>query len=84
MWGSARDLQLIRKLEGFPSLKELGKEHRVKSRRGTVFGDKKKLAPYLDGRRMFDEKEFPSKSIISFETDHLPLLWHQSTFAGTR
>ena len=74
MWGSARDLQLIRKLEGFPSLKELGKEHRVKSRRGTVFGDKKKPAPYLDGRRMFDEKEFPSKSIISFETDHLPVI----------
>ena len=74
MWGNARDLQLIRKLEGFPSLKKLEKEHQVKSRGGTVFGDRKRPAPYLDRRRMFDEKVFPSKSIFSFETDKLPVV----------
>ena len=47
MWGTARDLQLIRKLEGFPSLKKLEKEHQVKSRRGTVFSDKEEACSIL-------------------------------------
>ena len=74
MWGNPRDLQLIRKLESFPSLKKLEKDHLVKSQKGIVFGDKKKAAPYFDGRRIFDQKVFPPASIFSLEIDDLPVV----------
>ena len=74
MWGSARDLQLIRKLEGFASLKKLEEDHVVKSRQGINYGDRKKPAPYYDGRKMFDEESFPRESIFSLETDDLPVV----------
>ena len=47
MWGNARDLQLIRKLESFPSLKKLEGSHAVKSRQGLNFGDRKKTCSIL-------------------------------------
>lgn len=62
MWGNARDLQLIRKLQIFPNLKNLKLGHVVKSQRGIVYGDRKKSAPYLDGRKIFDNKIFPLKA----------------------
>ena len=73
MWGKARDLQLIEKLQSFPSLKKLEESYAVKSRVGIVFGDKKKSAHYLDGRRFFVEKIFPPESVFSLETDDLPV-----------
>ena len=74
MWGNARDLQLIRKLQSFPNLKQLGEQYVVKSQRGIIFGDRTKSAPYFDGRRLFDENFFPPESLFSFETDDLPVV----------
>ena len=73
MWGKPRDLQLIEKLQSFPSLKKLEESYAVKSRVGIVFGDRKKFAHYLDGRRYFTEKFFPPESIFSLESDDLPV-----------
>lgn len=74
MWGNSRDLQLIRKLQSFPSLKKLERSHLVKSRGGIVYGDREKPAPHYDGRRIFDDTLFPPESIFSFNTDTLPVV----------
>ena len=74
MWGNTRDLQLIKKLKSFPSLKKLGSRLTVRSQRGIIFGDRKKPAPYFEGRRLFDKKFFPTESVISFETDDFPVV----------
>lgn len=74
MWGNARDLQLIRKLQNFPSLKQLKEQYIVKSQKGIVFGNRQKSAPYFDGRRLFDESSFPPKGRFSFETDDMSIV----------
>ncbi len=40
MWGNARDLQLIRKLQIFPNLKNLKQSHVVNAQRCFVYGDR--------------------------------------------
>lgn len=74
MWGSPRDLQLIRKLESFPSLKKLEKDHAVTSQQGIVFGNRKKHFPSYDGKKLFDETFFPPENIFWLETDDLPVV----------
>ncbi len=74
MWGNPRDLQLIKKLQNFPSLKKLDGDYKIKSRVGVGFGDKKKSAPYLVGKRIFREKMFSTENIFSFNADDLHLV----------
>ena len=74
MWGNARDLQLIRKLNKFPSLKKVENGHAVKSQRGIVFGDRQKPAPYYAGKKIFNARIFPQEDILSLETDDLPIV----------
>ena len=81
MWGNARDLQLISKLQTFSSLKKEGERGVVKARQGIVFGDRKKHTTYSEGRKLFDETLFPPESLTLLDTDHLPLvteLWVHS------
>ena len=75
MWGSNRDLQLIRKLGIGLNLKKLETEGSVKARQGVNFGDRKKPAPYYNGRKMFDESRFPAASVVRLETADLPMVW---------
>ena len=72
MWGSARDLQLLKKLQSFPNLKRLEATQVVRSQRGVVRGDKMRIADYLDGLKFFDEKHFPEGSVVFLDTDRLP------------
>ena len=74
MWGTSRDIQLLRKLQQFPNLKVLEEQGAIKSQRGLVFGDKKKRAPDLDGKSIFDETMFPEGDIIYLDSDDLPVL----------
>lgn len=74
MWGNARDLQLLRKLHRFPNLKTLEEEGAIKSQRGIVFGDRKKPAFDLIGRRIFDRDMFPEDSILYLRSDDLPVM----------
>lgn len=65
MWGNARDLQLIRKLQGFPSLRKLEATHSIAHQQGITFGDREKPAPHLDGKRLFDATMFPPGNILA-------------------
>ncbi len=69
MWGNPRDLQLIRKLQSFPSLSSLQTDHKINYQQGITFGDRKKPAPQLDGKRLFDAPMFPSGQILEIDTD---------------
>lgn len=74
MWGRSRDLQLIKRLQAFPSLNNLPNDYKVAAQRGIVFGDRKKVASYFDGRRLFDEKDFPDTDDFSLPVENLPVV----------
>ena len=72
MWGSARDVQLVRKLGGCGNLAQLEKEGVIHVRGGVVYGDRSKKAPHYEGMRFFDDKMFPGEDLLSFDTDGFP------------
>ncbi|KAB1085316.1 N-6 DNA methylase [Neorhizobium galegae] len=73
MWGAPRDLQLIRRLQGFPSLGALAGQRAFPYQQGLNFGDRKKAMPGLEGRRIFDETMFPADSFLTLDTEPLPV-----------
>ena len=73
LWGSPRDRALIRRLQTYPSLSLPEKGYEVLSRQGTIFGDRKRSAPLLRNRRMFDRKSFPSNSLLYLDAESLPV-----------
>jgi hypothetical protein len=73
LWGSPRDRALIRRLQTYPSLSRPGQGFKVLSRQGVIFGDRKKPAPLLRGRLMFDRKSFPSDSLLYLDAKSLPI-----------
>lgn len=73
MWGSARDRQLIKKLQSASNLKSYENEGRLMCQRGIMYGDRRKPAPHLDGRKIFDSRMFPDRSLLHIDTDNLPV-----------
>lgn len=69
MWGSARDLQLIQKLQRFPSLSKLEADHEISYQQGVTFGDRTRSAPHLDGKRLFDATMFPPGELLTIRPE---------------
>jgi hypothetical protein len=74
MWGGPRDIQLIKKLQGFPTLGSLVGSVGGAYQQGITFGDGQKLAPHLDGRRMFDDTMFPEDGFIYLRAESLDVV----------
>lgn len=74
MWGAPRDLQLIRRLQGFPSLGAVARRQPVHYQQGINFGDRTKSIPALEGRRLFDQTMFPQDSFLTIEGENLPVV----------
>ena len=72
MWGSARDVQLVRKLRGYPNLQEAVDDAVVHVRGGVVYGDKSKRAPHYDGMRIFDARMFPELDSLWLDSSEFP------------
>jgi len=72
MWGRNRDIQLLKRLQKMPSLGHLPDGRAVIAQRGIVIGDRKKLAPYFDGRKLFDNTSFPTGEGFSLSVEELP------------
>jgi hypothetical protein len=87
MWGHTRDLQLLKRLQTFPSLQSLTESHHIISQQGITYGDRMKHAPHLDGRHIFDAKTFPNSSFLTITDTKLPiasgLLIHSRASTGT-
>jgi len=73
MWGTARDLVLLRKLQALPCLARLSDEKAARTREGIIFGDRKKAIPSQGGRRLFVGKKFPEGSPIHMEAADVPV-----------
>ncbi|HEY0114753.1 MAG TPA: N-6 DNA methylase [Allosphingosinicella sp.] len=74
MWGHTRDLQLVRRLQSYPSLASLTASHGIKSQQGITFGDGTKAAPHLEGRRVFDATMFEPGTLLTINPDSLPIV----------
>lgn len=74
MWGTPRDAQLLRKLDRFPRMATLKAKEGVRTRQGIVFGDQKRPAPELNGRRLFVEKQFPAGTLLELDASELPAI----------
>lgn len=73
MWGHARDMQLLKRLQSYPSLAALKESQRIKSQQGITFGDGTRAAPHLEGRRIFDARMFESGSFLTIDPATLPI-----------
>lgn len=74
MWGAPRDLQLIRRLQSFPTLGAIASREPIKYQQGLNFGDRSKAVTTLEGRRLFDETMFPDSSFLILDGSTLPIL----------
>jgi hypothetical protein len=72
MWGSARDIALLKKLRAGPTLAQRIAEGIARTREGIIFGDRKKPFPDLVGRRLFSAKQFPSESGVYLNAESVP------------
>lgn len=73
MWGHARDMQLVQRLQSYPSLASLKGSHRIESQQGITFGDGTRAAPHLEGRRIFDATMFEPSSLLMISPSDLPI-----------
>lgn len=73
MWGAPRDLQLIQRLQGFPSLGSLAREIGFPFQQGLNFGDQSKAMPELNGWRIFDKTKFPEDEFLTLVSETLPV-----------
>lgn len=74
MWGRPRDWQLLERLGDYPRLNELSEQWKIKSCQGLNFGDRKRPAPYYEGRRMFDESEIEPGERWSFDSNDCSMI----------
>ena len=73
MWGSKRDLRLLRELQRELTIEKLLPNGVVKKRRGVNRGDRKKTQEQITGRAWFDSDKFPSDIFLHLNADHLPI-----------
>lgn len=72
MWGTPRDIALLRKLRKGPTLAQRIAEGVAQSREGIIFGDRTKPFPDLVGRRLFSANQFPSGSSVYLNAENVP------------
>lgn len=72
MWGTPRDIALLRKLRKIPTLRKRIMEGKARTREGIIFGDRTKQFPSLAGRRLFSARQFPSETGIYLDAKDVP------------
>ncbi|MEP3436039.1 MAG: N-6 DNA methylase, partial [Hoeflea sp.] len=80
MWGTPRDIDLLRKLGKEPTLAKMIAEGKARTREGIIFGDQKKRFPSLVGRRLFSANQFPSGSTVYLDAENAPRV-HEAILA---
>lgn len=69
MWGTPRDIALLRKLRKAPTLAKRIAEGVARTREGIIFGDRTKPFPDLINRRLFLANQFPSGSAVYLDAE---------------
>ena len=70
--GGNRDLQLVHRLSGFPTLSKLKLQGDVQTRMGVIPGDKKKLLSELKDKPYFEATEFPDDVFLELDAAKVP------------
>ena len=76
MWGTPRDLELLKKLRERPTLARHIAEGQARSREGIIPGNREKRFPELVGRRIFTDNRFPPGSPVYLDAHSLPIVDH--------
>ena len=71
MWATPRDLELIRRLRTYPTLRTLESNGNANSRVGIVYGDRKRVTRHYEGRRLFEASAFPEDDLIRLDAECL-------------
>lgn len=71
MWGSKRDIALLRRMRSYPSL---ASRIDVLSQQGIKFGDRAKHVPELRDWRIFNDTAFPDEQFPYLKVDEFPKL----------
>lgn len=71
MWGSGRDITLLKRLRAYPSL---ATRSGVLSQQGIKFGDRTKIVPALSDWRIFSDTAFPEGASPYLEVAEFPKL----------
>lgn len=74
MWGTPRDIDLLRKLRKGPTLAKRIAEGVARTREGIISGDRTKPFTELVGRRLFSANEFPTGSGVYLHAENVPLV----------
>ena len=74
MWAHPRDLELIRRLRTYPTLRQLESNGQANSRVGIVYGNRKRVSTQYEGRRLFEASEFPEEDLIRLDAEGLPTI----------
>ena len=74
MWARPRDLELIRRLRTYPTLRQLESNGEASSRVGMVYGDRKRVTTQYVGRRLFEAPAFPEDDLIGLDAEALPTI----------
>ncbi len=69
--GTRRDLELVRRLAGLPSLAKLYADARVLKREGIIRGKHRRLEEVLVGKRFFRASQFPPNAFRELNADEL-------------
>lgn len=72
MWGTSRDLFLLRRLRELPTLAHPGGSRSIVSREGIILGDKKKSPNLPPGTRLFKADAFPLHPILTLDAGDIP------------
>jgi len=74
MWGTPRDLELLRKLRRWPTLATHIAQRRASSREGVIFGNRMKVFDNFSDRRMFSAGSFPLDSPVYLDARRVPFV----------
>lgn len=72
MWGTPRDIALLRKLREGPTLAKRIAEGVARTREGIIFGDRTKPLSGLADRRLLSAKQFPTGSAVYLDAEDVP------------
>lgn len=72
MWGGPRDLELVRRLSKWTSIKDLRKSGALAAREGVIRGrTKQKSQPLIVGRKFLSQTEFPHGAFLHLQAESL-------------
>lgn len=72
-WGGPRDVTLLKQLSRFPTVNSYKEKGLLKTRRGVIRGDRKKIQQVIVGRKLFAEHDFSQDEKLLLDVKNIPV-----------